>query len=214
MPMLSNNFQRTVLLVEDDAEIRNSYQLLINNSGHYKVIGAVGKGEDAVDCILKLQPDIVLMDIELPGINGIETTRLIKEKLRHTEVIVLSVYEDSAYVFEALKAGASGYITKSAGYQELLHALDEIVKGGAPMSTQIARLVVDTFHTNPATPLSRRETEVLNEIAGGKSHSQIAEELFVSKETIKTHVKNIYSKLNANSKAEALEVARKNKYIR
>ena len=129
------------------------------------------------------KPEIVLMDIELPGMNGIQGTKIIKDKSPHTDIIMVTVYEDSELVFEALKAGASGYITKSANYMELLSALEEIVKGGAPMSSRIARMVIDNFHVNPNSPLTKRETEILQLISEGKTYTQISEELFISKET-------------------------------
>jgi DNA-binding NarL/FixJ family response regulator len=123
------------------------------------------------------------------------------------------VYEDSELVFEALKAGASGYITKSANYMELLSALEEIIRGGAPMSSRIARMVIDNHHINPNSPLTKRETTILQLISEGKTYTQISEELFISKETAKTHIKNIYSKLQVNSKSEALAKASVEKLI-
>ena len=153
------------------------------------------------------------MDIELPGMNGIKGTKLIKEKYAQAEVIMVTVYEDSDLVFEALKAGASGYITKSANYMELLSALDEMVRGGAPMSSRIARMVIDNFHVNPNSPLTKRETEILQLISEGKTYTQISEELFISKETAKTHIKNIYSKLQVNTKSEAIARANQDKLI-
>ncbi|HTF18531.1 MAG TPA: response regulator transcription factor, partial [Chryseolinea sp.] len=142
-------FKKRVMIVEDDQEIRNSFTLIVNSSQKFTVVSAYGSAEDAIAGINRDKPEIVLMDIELPGVNGIQGTKTIKEKSPHTDIIMVSVYEDSELVFEALKAGASGYITKSANYMELLTALEEIVKGGAPMSSRIARMVIDNFHVNP-----------------------------------------------------------------
>jgi DNA-binding NarL/FixJ family response regulator len=206
-------FKKRVLIVEDDSEIRNSFSLIVNSSQKFMVVNAYPKCEDAIDNINRDKPEIVLMDIELPGMNGIQGTRVIKEKAPHTDIVMVSVYEDSELVFEALKAGASGYITKSANYLELLTALDEITKGGAPMSSKIARMVIDNFHVNPNSPLTKRETEILQLIAEGKTYTQISEELFISKETAKTHIKNIYSKLQVNSKSEAIAKATQDKLI-
>jgi DNA-binding NarL/FixJ family response regulator len=206
-------FKKRVLIVEDDAEIRNSFSLIVNSSQKFMVANAYGSCEDAIENIHKDRPEIVLMDIELPGMNGIHGARIIKDKLPHTEVIMVSVYEDSELVFEALKAGASGYITKSANYLELLSALEEITKGGAPMSSKIARMVIDNFHVNPNSPLTKRETEILQLISEGKTYTQISEELFISKETAKTHIKNIYSKLQVNSKSEAIAKANQERLI-
>jgi DNA-binding NarL/FixJ family response regulator len=206
-------FKKRVMIVEDDQEIRNSFTLIVNSSQKFMVVSAYGNAEDAIASINRDKPEIVLMDIELPGVNGIHGTKTIKEKSPHTDIIMVSVYEDSELVFEALKAGASGYITKSANYMELLSALDEVVKGGAPMSSRIARMVIDNFHVNPNSPLTKRETEILQLISEGKTYTQISEELFISKETAKTHIKNIYSKLQVNSKSEAIAKANLEKLI-
>ncbi|MFO7258703.1 MAG: response regulator transcription factor [Bacteroidota bacterium] len=206
-------FKKRVLIVEDDQEIRNSFSLIVNSSQKFMVVNAYGNCEEAIAALNRDKPEIVLMDIELPGMNGIQGARLIKEKHPHTEVIMVTVYEDSELVFEALKAGASGYITKSANYLELLTALEEITRGGAPMSSRIARMVIDNFHVNPNSPLTKRETEILQLISEGKTYTQISEELFISKETAKTHIKNIYSKLQVNSKSEAIAKANLEKLI-
>lgn len=206
-------FKKRVMIVEDDQEIRNSFTLIVNSSQKFTVINAYGNCEDAIDNLHRDKPEIVLMDVELPGMNGIQGSKIIKDKSPHTDVVMVTVYEDSELVFEALKAGASGYITKSANYMELLAALEEIVKGGAPMSSRIARMVIDNFHVNPNSPLTKRETEILQLIAEGKTYTQISEELFISKETAKTHIKNIYAKLQVNSKSEAIAKANLEKLI-
>jgi DNA-binding NarL/FixJ family response regulator len=206
-------FKKRVMIVEDDQEIRNSFTLIVNSSQKFMVVNAYGTAEEAIANLNRDKPEIVLMDIELPGVNGIHGTKVIKDKSPHTDIIMVSVYEDSELVFEALKAGASGYITKSANYMELLTALEEIVKGGAPMSSRIARMVIDNFHVNPNSPLTKRETEILQLISEGKTYTQISEELFISKETAKTHIKNIYSKLQVNSKSEAIAKANLEKLI-
>lgn len=206
-------FKKRVLIVEDDQEIRNSFSLIVNSSQKFMVVNSYGNCEDAISNLNRDKPEIVLMDVELPGMNGIQGARHIREKHPSTEVVMVTVYEDSELVFEALKAGASGYITKSANYLELLTALEEITKGGAPMSSRIARMVIDNFHVNPNSPLTKRETEILQLISEGKTYTQISEELFISKETAKTHIKNIYSKLQVNSKSEAIAKANQEKLI-
>ena len=206
-------FKKRVMIVEDDQEIRNSFTLIVNSSQKFMAVNAYSNCEDALDNINRDKPEIVLMDIELPGMNGIQGTKIIKDKNPHIDIIMVSVYEDSELVFEALKAGASGYITKSSNYMELLSALEEIMKGGAPMSSRIARMVIDNFHVNPNSPLTKRETEILQLISEGKTYTQISEELFISKETSKTHIKNIYSKLQVNSKSEAIAKANLEKLI-
>lgn len=210
---MSLPFKKRVVIVEDDQEIRESFSLIVNSSQRFSVVGTYGNCEDAISALHRDKPEIVLMDIELPGMNGIRGTQIIRDKSPGTEVIMVTVYEDSDLVFEALKAGASGYITKSANYTELLGALDEIVRGGAPMSSRIARMVIDNYHINPNSPLTKRETTILQLISEGKTYTQISEELFISKETSKTHIKNIYSKLQVNSKSEAIAKANHDKLI-
>ena len=206
-------FKKRVLIIEDDDEIRNSFVLIVNSSQRFVAVKAYPNCEEAIKNLSHDRPEIVLMDIELPGMNGIAGTKIIKDKLPHTEIIMVTVYEDSDLVFEALKAGASGYITKSANYVELLTALEEICKGGAPMSSRVARMVIDNFHINPVSPLSKRETQILQLISEGKTYTQISEELFISRETSKTHIKNIYSKLQVNKKSEAIAKATLDKLI-
>ncbi|MDZ4714084.1 MAG: response regulator transcription factor [Cytophagales bacterium] len=205
--------KKRILIVEDDAEIRNSFVLIVNSSEKFAVVNAYGNCEDAIKHLNHDKPDYVLMDIELPGMNGIQGTRVIKDKSPASEIIMVTVYEDNELVFEALKAGATGYITKSSNHLELLSALEEISKGGAPMSSKIARLVIDNFHINPNSPLTKRETEILSLISEGKTYTQISEQLFISKETSKTHIKNIYAKLQVNSKSQALARAAQDKLI-
>ncbi len=206
--------KKRVLIVEDDSEIRSSFTMIVDSSQNFTVVNGYSNCEDAIKHLHTDKPDIVLMDVELPGgMNGIKGTKIIKEKSPKSDIIMVTVYEDSEMVYEALKSGASGYITKSANYMELLSALDEITRGGAPMSSKIARMVIDNFHLNPNTPLTKRETEILQLISEGKTYTQISEELFISKETSKTHIKNIYSKLQVRSKSEAIARANQDKLI-
>lgn len=211
---MTTSAKKRVLIIEDDPEIRHSFNVIVNSSQNFVVVNTYSNCEGAIKHLASDKPEFVLMDIGLPGgMNGIQGTKIIKEKSPTTEIIMVSVYEDSELVFEALKSGASGYITKSANYQELLAALEEIVRGGAPMSTKIARMVIANFHVNPNSPLTRRETEILSLIAEGKTYTQISEELFISKETSKTHIKNIYSKLQVKCKSEAIAKANLEKLI-
>ncbi|MBZ0246538.1 MAG: response regulator transcription factor, partial [Cyclobacteriaceae bacterium] len=206
--------KKRVLIIEDDPEIRSSFTMIVDSSQKFTVVNGYSNCEDAIKHLHSDKPDIVLMDVELAGgMNGIKGTKIIKEKSPSSDIIMVTVYEDSEMVYEALKSGASGYITKSANYMELLSALDEITKGGAPMSSKIARMVIDNFHLNPNTPLTKRETEILQLISEGKTYTQISEELFISKETSKTHIKNIYSKLQVRSKSEAIAKANQDKLI-
>ncbi|HEV8511659.1 MAG TPA: response regulator transcription factor [Cyclobacteriaceae bacterium] len=211
---MSSEIKKRVLIVEDDKEIRNSFMVIVNSSAQFSVVNGYSSCEEAIKHLSIDKPDIVLMDIELPGgMNGIKGAKIIKDKWPTADIIMVTVYEDSDMVFEALKSGASGYITKSANYRELLSALEEISKGGAPMSSKIARLVIDNFHVNPNSPLTKRETEILQLISEGKTYTQISEQLFISKETSKTHIKNIYAKLQVNCKSEAIAKATSEKLI-
>jgi DNA-binding NarL/FixJ family response regulator len=202
-----------ISLVEDDEIIREGFSVLLNQTPKFNVVSTYGNCEDFLKNINHDKPQVVLMDIELPGMNGIEGIEKAKKINPKIQVIVVTVYENDDLVFKALCAGAGGYLTKNVPSQYLSDAIFEIINGGAPMSTNIARKVVASFQKNHHSPLSGRETEVLELLAKGKSYSNIAEELFVEKETVRTHIKNIYWKLEVHSKAEALEKAKKEKYI-
>ena len=210
---MADSVKTRILIIEDDSEIRHTYSVIINASSDFTVVNTYANCHDALRHIATDHPDIVLMDIELPGMNGIQGTRVIKERFPKVEVIMVTVHEDNEYVYKALKAGASGYITKSSNNEQLVSALTEINKGGAPISSHIARRIVEDFHVSPVTPLSKRETEVLTLIAQCKTYTQISEELLISKQTAKTFIKNIYAKLQVNSKSEAVAKANRERLI-
>ncbi len=211
--IINTAFKKRVVVVEDDKILLESFAHIVNSSDKFVVVGTYSNAEEALSDMVRKKVEIVLMDIELPSMSGIQATELIKEKYPNIEVVIVTIYEDNELVFNALKAGASGYITKSANYLELLAALDEIVRGGAPMSTKIARMVIHNFHMNPNSPLTSREKEVLHLMAEGKTYSQISDALVIGRETAKTHIRNIYSKLQVSKKSEAIEIASKNHYI-
>jgi DNA-binding NarL/FixJ family response regulator len=187
--------KRRVMLIENDNDIRNAFKLIINNSSGFTIVGDFDNCEDAIKKIRKLRPGVILMDIGLEGMNGIDGTALIKQSYPAIEVVIVTIYEDSEFVFKALKAGASGYILKTSNYVQLITALEEVIKGGAPMSSQIARMIVSDFHISASSPLGKNETQVLKFLSVGKTYIQIAEELLISKETVKFHIRNIYRKL-------------------
>lgn len=205
--------QIKVSIIEDNREVNEGFAELINTDDNFSVVSSYFSCEEALPHIKKDAPDIVLMDIGLPGMNGIKGTTEVKKLLPATEVIIITIHENSSLVFEALCAGATGYITKNSGPQELQDAMRQIVNGGAPMSANIAKMVVKSFQKNPHSPLTERETEVLTLLSKGKSYSNIADELFLSKETVRTHLKNIYIKLQVSSKSEAIAKASKDKLI-
>lgn len=206
-------FKSRIVIVEDNDAIREGFALIINSVSNYYVVNTYSNAEDAIKHIKKDRPDVVLMDLELPGMNGIEAIAIIKKDHPQIDLIVNTIYENSELVFQALVAGATGYITKNSNHSELLDAIEEVLHGGAPMSSKIAKMVVASFQKNPNSPLSPRETEVLELLSKGKSYSMIADELFITKETAKSHIKNIYSKLQVNSKSEAIAKATKEKLI-
>lgn len=210
---MTANSKTRILIIEDDSEIRHTYSVIINASNDFTVVNAYGNCHDAIRHFTIDHPDIVLMDIELPGMNGIQGTRVIKERFPNVEIVMVTVHEDNEYVYKALKAGASGYITKSSNNEQLVSALQEINKGGAPISSHIARRIVEDFHVNTVSPLSKRETEVLSLISQCKTYTQISEELLISKQTAKTFIKNIYAKLQVNSKSEAVAKANRERLI-
>jgi DNA-binding NarL/FixJ family response regulator len=204
---------KRITIVEDDSIIRNAFVTLIKQNKNYLVVNAYSDAETAIKNLKSDEPDICLMDIQLPGMNGIVAISKIKAILPSTQVVVVTVYENDELVFKALCEGASGYLTKNIPLEKLIDSLVELENGGAPMSTNIARMVVSSFHRNRQSPLSNRELEVLELLSSGKSYSTIADQLFVDKETVKSHIKNIYLKLEVHSKAEAIEKAKKSKYI-
>mgnify|MGYP001033083326 CR=1 FL=1 len=208
-----NYFRSRIVIVEDNDAVREGFSLIINSVSKYYVVAGYDNAEEALKNLKKDKPDIVLMDLELPGMNGIDAIAAIKKTNPNIDLIVNTIYENSDLVFQALCAGAAGYITKNTSHSELLNAIDEVINGGAPMSSKIAKMVVSSFQKNPNSPLSNRETEVLELLSQGKSYSMIAQELFITKETAKSHIKNIYSKLQVNSKSEAIAKATKEKLI-
>lgn len=204
--------RRIIEIVEDNDTVRNAFTIILESTGKYHVVSYTNC-EQALQNLEEDCPDIVIMDIGLPGMSGVEGIQKIKRSKPEIIIIVNSVHENSGLVFKALCEGATGYITKSSSHMELLEAIEEVEQGGAPMSTKIAKMVVNSFQKNTNSPLSLRETQVLELLAMGKSYSTIGTELFITKETAKTHIKNIYSKLEVNSKAEAIAKANEKKYI-
>jgi DNA-binding NarL/FixJ family response regulator len=198
---------KRLLIVEDNPFIRQGFATVIQQSGRYQVVGQYGTCEQALKHLATDCPDLVLMDIDLPGMDGIEGTAKIK-KLRPTcIVLIITVLEDSEKVFQSLCAGAGGYLVKNASGAALVTSIDEAVAGGAPMSLHIASLVVKSFARQADSPLSGRETQVLQAIAQGKTYTKIATELFINKETVRSHIRSIYHKLEVNNKSDALRKA-------
>ena len=203
----------TVSIIEDDSDIRESLALLINGTPGFSCIHTYESCEKGIKGILKDPPDVVLMDIGMPGMSGIEGIKVLKEKMPDLDVLVLTIQSESETVFDALCAGACGYLIKDTPPSQLLDAIKECHEGGAPMSTRIARLVVQSFKVEQPTILTARETEVLTHRCKGKSYKMIADDLFISEETVRRHIKNIYRKLEVHSKSEAVAKAFKERLV-
>ena len=202
-----------VAIVEDHQEIRDSLALLINATEGYECSATYGDCESAITGIDENIPDVVLMDIGLPGMSGIEGIKIIKQKHPEVDFIVLSVHENDENVFESLCSGATGYLTKETPPAKIIEAIKEVFEGGSPMSTQIARMVVGSFKLQPSPSLTQRETEVLSHLCEGESYKMIADSLFISEETVRRHIKSIYKKLEVHSKSEAVAKAIKDKLV-
>lgn len=197
-----------VTLVEDNDKIRKGLFMLIDGSEGYKCISQYSNGEAAVKSIPVDKPDVVLMDINLPGISGIKCVEKLKEKMPDLQIMMITVYEEEEQVFQSLLAGASGYILKRTPPAELLQAIKELHDGGSPMSVQIARKVVDAFRkigksSRETENLSDREIDILSSVAKGFQDQEIAEQLNISVKTVRTHLRNIYKKLHVRSRTEA-----------
>jgi DNA-binding NarL/FixJ family response regulator len=202
-----------IAIIEDDATIREGYAFLLGNEPQFDIVGTFDSYEQAERKLPAILPNIVLLDVQLPGISGVDAIPKIKKLLPLAQVLILTVYESEEVIFSALKNGASGYLTKNTPADKIMAAIKEVVNGGGAMSTGVAKLVMQSFQKNMASPLTKRETEILEGIAGGKSRRKIAADLFIDLETVKTHIKNIYHKLDVNSKDEALKIAREERLI-
>ena len=200
----------SVVIVEDDAGIREMLCRVVRKADGLELIAEFGDGEAAVAGIRKLKPSVVVMDIQLPGMSGIECTRAVREVSPGTQVLVFTVFGDSEHVFEALKAGASGYLLKRTSREEIVESIEMVKDGGAPMSGAIARLVVESFRSEPANKskacenLTPREEEILGLLAKGYLAKEIADQLSISFFTVRFHIRKIYEKLHVRSKTEAI----------
>jgi DNA-binding NarL/FixJ family response regulator len=205
-----------VALVDDNVDLREGLQIVLKeHSDEFECIGAFGDAETALKKIPELKPDVVLMDINLPGISGIECLKQLKPKLPQLDVIMLTVFADDDTVFDSLCAGACGYITKNASPEKILDAIREVRDGGAPMSGRIARMVVTSFKApgDASAQLTDREKEVLDQLCKGKSYKMVADALNITHDTVRHHIKNIYKKLEVHSVSEAILKTMKKKII-
>ncbi len=200
---------RRVAIVEDDSGLRQQLENILKHAERTTCVGSYCSAEEALENIHKAKPDVVLMDINLPGMSGIECVAHLRNGLPDAHVIMLTIYEDSDRIFSALQAGADGYLVKSSPTETLLEAIDDVYKGGAPMSSHIARKVVRQFRdtgdkSSDAEKLAPREREVLDLLACGYVYKEVADRMGIGMETVKTYVKSICKKLHVRNRLEAV----------
>ena len=199
----------TVSIVEDNEQLRGTLVRVINRAEGFKCVSNYGSAEAALEGLPGDKPEVVLMDINLPGMNGVECVRQLKQRGVPTLVVMLTVYEDTENIFNALAAGASGYLLKRTKAAELIAAIREVHTGGSPMTTHIARKVIQSFQrsgpsSSPSENLSQREQEVLECLSQGFLYKEIAEKLGISYETVHTYIRRIYEKLQVRTRTEAV----------
>ena len=202
----------TVSIVEDLDEVREALERLIGQSEKFCFVESFNNAEQAEKKIPLQPPDIVIMDINLPGMSGIECIKRIKEKCDGTQFMMFTIYEDDEKVFEALKAGAHGYLLKKTPKEKLLEALEELHQGGSPMSTNIARKVIEAFEKKDQPPeelnsLTGKEKQILDLLAKGFLYKEIADQLHLTRNTIKQHIHHIYEKMHVQNRTEAINKA-------
>ena len=207
-----------VLIFEDNLSLRNSLYQLVNGSEGYKCVGAFENCSQLLKNIQDTKPDVILMDIQMPGINGIDAVKMIREKYPHLKIMMQTIFEDSDRIFQSIYAGASGYILKNTSPARFLEFIKETYEGGAPLSPPVAAKVLKmiTRHDPPGAEdfnLSDREKEVLSFLVKGMSYRLIAETCYISIDTVRTHIRSIYEKLHVHSKAEAVATAIKSKIV-
>lgn len=207
---MSNNKKKIkIILVEDKEEIRKNLEILLNSNEETECLKTFPNSETAIKQVPALKPDVILMDINLPGISGIECTKIIKSQFPEIQIIILTMYEDSDLVFKALSYGATGYLLKRTTSNQLIESIKEVFAGGSPMSMEIARMVVNSFkneekNENIEDKLTTREWEILGFLSKGMRYKEIAEQLFISVETVRSHLRKIYSKLQVSSATQAV----------
>jgi DNA-binding NarL/FixJ family response regulator len=202
----------SLAIVEDLAEVREGLKQFISLNPEFSILDTFQTAEEALYDLPKLHPDIVIMDINLPGMSGIECIRQVKKKTPRTQFMMFTVYENDEKVFEALKAGASGYLLKNTGLLQLVEALKELHNGGSPMSANIARKLVTIFReehadAQPTLSLSKRENEILQFLSKGLLYKEIADQLTISVSTVRQHIHKIYEKLHVQNRTEAINKA-------
>ncbi|KAA3621668.1 MAG: DNA-binding response regulator [Bacteroidetes bacterium] len=196
----------SVAIVDEQRDVREGLQNLLNSAEGFSCVAVFSDGEEALSKLRRVHPDVVLMDIDLTSMSGIECLKTLKDLLPEVEVVILTNLTDDDHIFQALSAGASGYLSKSIFPSKLLGAITEVVNGGAPLNMAVARRVVKSFNKNKneLTELSKRESEVMELLCQGHNYRGIASALYISPNTVRFHLKNIYRKLRVNSRHEAV----------
>jgi DNA-binding NarL/FixJ family response regulator len=202
----------SVAIVEDHLDLRNSLSLILKTTPGYACVGSYGSVEELLEHLEENAPQVILMDIGLPGMSGIEGVRQVKQLKPETHILMQTIYDDDKQVFQAVCAGASGYLLKHSSPLEILQAIEQAVAGGVPMSPSIAQQVMTMFRTfapqrDEAVDLTNREQEILNSLSEGLDYKQIADRHFISLDTVRGHIRHIYEKLHVHSKSEAVAKA-------
>jgi DNA-binding NarL/FixJ family response regulator len=208
-----------IIIYEDNANLRESLRSLLSLTGDYQVKASYADCMRVAEQVMEAKPEVILMDIDMPGVNGIEAVRKIREFDKNVQIIMLTVFDDNTHVFEAMYAGANGYLLKKYVSDKLIHAIREVLDGGAPMSPTIARMVISNMQ-QPAVAaagndyqLTAREKETLQLLSKGNSFKMIAADLGISIDTVRTHIKRIYDKLHVRSQIEAVSKAINEKIV-
>jgi DNA-binding NarL/FixJ family response regulator len=207
-----------VAIVEDNKDLRVGTEYVLKSSPAFEVVGAYEKAEDLIEKFEEIMPEVVLMDIELPGMSGIEATSILKKEHHHLQIVILSVFEDDENVFQAICAGACGYISKPVMPNQIADVVEQAFSGASPMSPHIARKVLEMFKQHLPPPkadynLTAREIEVLDMLIQGYDNKMIAEKMFLSTYTVRAHIRNIYDKLHVHSKSQAVAKALKERLV-
>jgi DNA-binding NarL/FixJ family response regulator len=202
----------TVLVYDDNISLRESIEKLIHYSDQLLLLGSFGNVQQVNDQVKELQPDVILMDIDMPGLNGIEAVKQVRTFNNKVPIIMLTIFDDNKHVLDAIVAGASGYLLKKHISDKLLDAIKDVIEGGAPMSPGIARMVIENMQQKQAADdnkynLTQREKEILHNLSKGNSFKMIAADLAISIDTVRTHIKRIYEKLQVHSQTEAVSKA-------